>query len=110
MTERVNMLREQSVNAEPSLTIERALIETEFYRKNEGKYSIPVLRAKNFYNLCAKKRIYIGDNELIVGERGPKTQAQSRAYVPRTELPLRGGLQGAPQPRDPALHHLRPRD
>ena len=75
MTERVNMLREQSVNAEPSLTIERALIETEFYRKNEGKYSIPVLRAKNFYNLCAKKRIYIGDNELIVGERGPKPKA-----------------------------------
>lgn len=27
------MLREQSVNAEPSLTIERALIETEFYKK-----------------------------------------------------------------------------
>ena len=75
MTERIDMLRSQSVNAEPSLTIERALIETEFYRKNEGKYSIPVLRAKNFYNLCAKKRIYIGDNELIVGERGPKPKA-----------------------------------
>ena len=66
MTERVNMLREQSVNAEPSLTIERALIETEFYRKNEGKYSIPVLRAKNFYNLCAKKRIYIGGSDSLL--------------------------------------------
>ena len=76
MTERIDMLRSQSVNAEPSLTIERALIETEFYRKNEGKYSIPVLRAKNFYNLCAKKRIYIGDNELIVGERGPKPKGR----------------------------------
>ena len=75
MTERINMLREQSVNAEPSLTIERALIETEFYKKNDGKYSIPVMRAKNFYNLCAKKKIYIGDNELIVGERGPKPKA-----------------------------------
>ncbi len=79
MTERIYMLRSQSVNAEPSLTIERALIETEFYRKNEGKYSIPVLRAKNFYNLCAKKRIYIGDNELIVGERGPKPKAVPRS-------------------------------
>ena len=69
------MLREQSVNAEPSLTIERALIETEFYKKNDGRYSIPVMRAKNFYNLCAKKKIYIGDNELIVGERGPKPKA-----------------------------------
>lgn len=75
MTERINMLREQSVNAEPSLTIERALIETEFYKKNDGRYSIPVMRAKNFYNLCAKKKIYIGDNELIVGERGPKPKA-----------------------------------
>ena len=75
MTERIDMLRSQSVNAVPSLTIERALIETEFYKKNEGKYSIPVLRARNFYNLCAKKKIYIGDNELIVGERGPKPKA-----------------------------------
>ena len=75
MTERVNMLREQSVNAVPSLSIERALIETAFYKKNGGKYPVPVMRAKNFYNLCAKKRIYIGDNELIVGERGPKPKA-----------------------------------
>ena len=75
MTERIELLRAQSVNAEPSLTIERALIETEFYRKNDGKYPVPVMRARNFYNLCAKKKIYIGDNELIVGERGPKPKA-----------------------------------
>lgn len=77
MTERIERLRELSVNTQPSLSIERALIETEFYRKNEGKYPIPVMRAMNFYNLCAKKKIYIGDDELIVGERGPKPKSVS---------------------------------
>lgn len=77
MNERIERLRERSVNTQPSLSIERALIETEFYRKNEGKYPIPVMRAKNFYNLCAKKKIYIGDDELIVGERGPKPKSVS---------------------------------
>ncbi|MCF0163881.1 MAG: hypothetical protein HUJ92_01255, partial [Bacteroidales bacterium] len=72
MNERISILRGLSVNTEPSLTIERALIETEFYKKNDGFFPIPIMRAKNFYNLCAKKKIYIGDNELIVGERGPK--------------------------------------
>ncbi len=36
---------------------------------------MPVLRALNFKNLCQKKTIYIGDNELIVGERGPYPKA-----------------------------------
>ncbi len=75
MNERIARLRERSINTEPSLSIERALIETAFYKKAEGKYSIPVLRAMNFYELCRKKKIYIGDDELIVGERGPKPKA-----------------------------------
>jgi formate C-acetyltransferase len=44
---------------------------TQFYQKKLGKGSIPVLRALNFKNLCEKKTIYIGKDELIVGERGP---------------------------------------
>ncbi len=75
MNDRIKYLRELSVNALPSLSIERALLETDFYKKNEGKYPIPVLRALNFYNLCKKKSIYIGDQELIVGERGPVPKA-----------------------------------
>lgn len=75
MTERIELLRRQSVATEPSLTIERALLETAFYRKYDGRWPIPVMRARNFYNLCARKRIYIGDNELIVGERGPRPKA-----------------------------------
>ena len=72
MNLRIQNLRKQSVETEPSLSIERALHETAFYKENYGKYPIPVLRALNFMDHCRKKIIYIGDNELIVGERGPK--------------------------------------
>ena len=46
-----------------------------FYKKNYGKHSIPVLRAMNFLELCQQKSIYLGEGELIVGERGPKPKA-----------------------------------
>jgi pyruvate formate-lyase/glycerol dehydratase family glycyl radical enzyme len=72
MNERIQKLRKLSVEAEPSLSIERALQETAFYKENFGKMSIPVLRAANFLDHCQKKAIYIGEGELIVGERGPK--------------------------------------
>ena len=71
MNQRIARVREQSFKARPSLSAERALQVTEFYRENYGKYSAPLLRALNFKNLCEKKTIYIGDDELIVGERGP---------------------------------------
>lgn len=75
MNTRIQKLRAESVNIQPSLSIERALIETAFYRENDGKYPIPVLRGMNFYEICKKKTIYIGDDELIVGERGPRPGA-----------------------------------
>ena len=72
MNERIQKLRKLSFETEPSLSIERALHETAFYKENYGKYSIPVLRAFNFLDHCQKKTIYLGEGELIVGERGPK--------------------------------------
>jgi len=75
MNERVARLRKASLEAQPSISVERAVLVTEFYKENEGKYSIPVLRGLNFKNLCEKKRIYIGEDELIVGERGPFPKA-----------------------------------
>ena len=71
MNSRIASLRKQSFEAEPCVSAERALLVTEFYKENYGKYPTPVLRALNFKNLCEKKSIYIGDRELIVGERGP---------------------------------------
>jgi len=75
MNTRIQKLRKLSVETEPSLSIERALIQTQFYKENLGKHSIPVLRALNFLEICKKKTIYLGDGELIVGERGPKPKS-----------------------------------
>ena len=75
MNERIQRLRKLSVETEPTLSIERALHETAFYKENEGKHSTPVMRALNFLDHCRKKTIYIGEDELIVGERGPKPRA-----------------------------------
>ena len=75
MNERIKRLRQKSVETQPSLSIERALIVTRFYKENEGKYPVPVMRALNFLELCKHKTIYIGDDELIVAERGPVPKA-----------------------------------
>ena len=75
MNERIQRLRKMSVETEPSLSIERALHETAFYKENYGKLSTPMLRALNFLDHCQKKTLYIGDGELIVAERGPQPKA-----------------------------------
>jgi formate C-acetyltransferase len=75
MNERIQRLRQESHAAEPRISIERARLVTEFYRENAGKHSAPVLRALNFLHLCRHKTIYIGRDELIVGERGPAPKA-----------------------------------
>ena len=77
MNERIARMRKESFETFPGISIERALLTTEFYRNNEGKYPVPVMRALNFKNLCEKKTIYIGPDELIVGERGPFPKAVS---------------------------------
>lgn len=77
LTERIKRLRQLSFDAKPSLSIERALIETEFYKENKGKYPIPILRALNFLEICKRKTLYIGKDELIVGECGPCSKAVS---------------------------------
>lgn len=75
MTERTTQLRRESLDARPSLTAERAVLVTDFYRENEGRYSIPVMRARAFLHVCEHKQLWIGPGELIVGERGPPPKA-----------------------------------
>ena len=75
MNDRIRRLRQQCLDTPTTLSIERALIETEFYKEHYGTLPTPVFRAKNFYEICKKKTIYIGPDELIVGERGPKPKA-----------------------------------
>ena len=72
---RIQRLRQKNFDTPTTLSIERALIETAFYKENYGTMPTPILRARNFYEICQKKTIYIGDDELIVGERGPYPKA-----------------------------------
>ena len=75
MNDRIKRLRQQNFDTPTTLSIERALIETAFYKEHYGTMPIAVLRAKNFYEICKEKTIYIGEDELIVGERGPLPKA-----------------------------------
>ena len=75
MNNRTTKLRRESLDTPPSISGERARLITEFYKKNEGRYSVPVMRARAFLHLCQHKTIYIGEDELIVGERGPQPKA-----------------------------------
>lgn len=72
LTERIEELRLKSREAEVWIDPERAVIYTRFYKEHDGKYSIPVMRAKAFYEYMTKKELYLGEGELIVGERGQK--------------------------------------
>ena len=75
MSDRTERLRRESLEAAPSISSERAERITAFYRENEGRFSVPVMRALAFRDLCEHKTLYLGDGELIVGERGPEPKA-----------------------------------
>ena len=75
ITKRIEKLRDKSINTKPSISGERAALMTAFYQSDEANnLSVPILRAKAFKYLMENKTIYIGDGELIVGERGPEPQ------------------------------------
>jgi formate C-acetyltransferase len=59
------------LDTKPWLSLERAQLMTEFYRQ-AGPLSPPVLRASALQYVLERRSIYIGAEELIVGERGPR--------------------------------------
>ena len=76
ISERVRKLRDQSLNAVETMSAERAMLMTQFYKSDEAReLSAPVKRAKAFEYLLKYKQISILDGELIVGERGPAPKA-----------------------------------
>jgi formate C-acetyltransferase len=75
MNDRTARLRQESLDAIPSISAERAAIVTAFYQEHQGRHSIPVLRALSFLTLCEQKTLWMGEGELIVGERGPGPKA-----------------------------------
>ena len=76
MNKRIKTLREKSLNAIPHISEERGMLLTECYQQ-EGfqDFSIPVQRAMSLSYILNNKEIYIGEGELIVGERGPRPKA-----------------------------------
>lgn len=75
MSERVARLRQQSLDARPTISSERAELLTEFYQQNLGLMSVPVRRALAFQYLMEHKTICFNEGELIVGEKGPAPKA-----------------------------------
>src|SRR5512146_2096243 len=70
ITERVARLRRETIETKPWVSVERARLMTEFYMQDRSA-SAPVRRAKSLQYLMEHKTIYIGPDDLIVGERGP---------------------------------------
>ncbi len=76
MNERIRKLREQTLAAKPTISAERALLVTEFYKRPETRsLSMPMQHALAFKSVMEKKAIVFNDGELIVGERGPAPKA-----------------------------------
>jgi len=76
MNKRIKKLRQQSLDAVPTISLERAELLTDYY--NSGKadgVSVPVARALAFQYILENKLICINYGELIVGERGPSPKA-----------------------------------
>ena len=75
-TERIKRLREISdKECQPSISMERAVLLTEAYKKWEGKVSAPVLRGLAFKHIMANRTNYIEKGALIVGEKGDRPWA-----------------------------------
>lgn len=70
MNKRVEKLRNQSLMAVPYISMERAKLVDEVYKRYQGVVSTPVLRALVFKSIMENKELCINDGELIVGERG----------------------------------------
>ncbi|MGW8267555.1 MAG: trans-4-hydroxy-L-proline dehydratase [Longimicrobiales bacterium] len=77
MTDRVRRLRQESLDAPATLSPERARLLTEFCSREHSLVSAPVKRALAFRYILENKEIWLGEGELIVGERGPAPKASS---------------------------------
>lgn len=75
MNSRIQNLRKISTETPAHIDMERAKLVTEAYKEYEGSVSIPELRALALKHYFSHKTLYIGEGELIVGEKGDSPQA-----------------------------------
>lgn len=69
LTDRIEKIRQNYVNAKPAISCERALLWTESHKKTEGQH-VAIRRAQAFYDTCAGISVHIFEGELIVGVVG----------------------------------------
>lgn len=69
ITERIEKIRQNYVNAKPRISYERAKIWTESYRKTAGQ-PVCIRSAQAFYDCCCRLGVHIFEGELIVGAIG----------------------------------------
>ena len=75
MNERIRKLRKLSLETPAHIDMERAKSMTDTYEKYEGALSIPELRAQVLKDYFSTKTLYIGEGELVVGEKEDSPQA-----------------------------------
>lgn len=76
MNDRIKILRQKSLDAQATLSGERAVLLTEFLCSEESRgKSVPEQRALGFKYIMENKFLYLDKGELIVGERGEKPKA-----------------------------------
>jgi formate C-acetyltransferase len=76
MNDRVSRLRQKSVDTKPYISAERAQLITDFYQSGISmQVSAPVLRGMALKHIMEHKILFVDDDELIVGERGPAPKA-----------------------------------
>ena len=76
MTDRIKELRQASLDAVNKISVERALLVTEFYKTIYSEnLPVPIQRARCLQYIFKHKQICISQGELIVGERGPAPKA-----------------------------------
>jgi formate C-acetyltransferase len=76
MNKRIQNLRQLSLDAVPTISAERAMLITEYYQQlPEDHHAVAIQRAEAFRHLMKNKKIYLHEQEIIVGERGPEPKA-----------------------------------
>jgi len=76
MNGRIERLRRECIETMPSVSGERARLLTAFYRELDTEATpVPTQRAQAFRFLLENQPIHIGDDELIIGERGPSPKS-----------------------------------
>lgn len=72
MNERIKILRQLSLDSVKTISHERALLITEFYKDYiDPEEPVILQRAKSFLHILRNKSLVLVGDELIVGERGP---------------------------------------